>query len=279
MGYAQIVKPGHRFKLEDQDPGEHGGLNKEEAVVKLGEISRRFAELQALQTAARQQAVLVVLQGRDAGGKDGACKRIVVSTGGRDVRVASFKAPSPTELAHDFLWRVHPHTPAKGELVVFNRSHYEDVLVPKAHGWVSDKEIERRYDHIDAFERLLTDSGTIVVKFFLNISRKEQAERLIAREEDPTKSWKLDVHDWEERELWNEYEQAFEGALNRCTTESAPWYCVPADHKWFRDLAILETLTQALAPYEKEWLDHLERLGKEAVPKIEEYRKRHPEKA
>jgi PPK2 family polyphosphate:nucleotide phosphotransferase len=187
--------------------------------------------------------------------------------------VASFKAPTEEELAHDFLWRVHSRTPAAGDIRIFNRSHYEDVLVVRVHNLVPEPVWKARYDHINAFEKLLVDSNTIVLKFYLHISKAEQKRRLLEREEDPVKSWKLSVGDWEEREHWDDYSAAYEDAINHCSTKKAPWFIVPADKKWFRNLAVAERLVEALEPFREGWLKELDERGKKTRQGLEEYRK------
>jgi PPK2 family polyphosphate:nucleotide phosphotransferase len=186
--------------------------------------------------------------------------------------VASFKVPTEEELAHDFLWRVHARTPAAGYIKIFNRSHYEDVLVARVHKLAPKKVWRGRYEHINHFERLLADAGTIILKFYLHISREEQEERLLAREQDATKFWKLSAGDWKERELWDDYTAAYEDAISRCSAEHAPWHVVPADRKWFRNLAVAEALRDALHPYRKGWLQALEEVGRRELEAIEEHR-------
>ena len=171
------------------------------------------------------------------------------------LRVAAFKAPTPPELAHDYLWRIHTPVPGDGEVVVFNRSHYEDVLVVKVHGWAPPERIERRYGHITAFEQLLADEGTTIVKLHLHISKAEQKERLQARLDDPTKLWKFNPGDLEERELWDDYQAAYETALTRTSTAAAPWYVIPANRKWYRDLLIQTLLVRTLEAMDLRWPD------------------------
>ncbi|MFN0028898.1 MAG: polyphosphate kinase 2 family protein [Acidimicrobiales bacterium] len=214
--------------------------------TRLEQLTARLGQLQHLLAAAADRALLVVLQAPDAGGKDGTIRAIFTGVNPQGTRVTSFKAPTQTELAHDYLWRVHAHMPAKGEIMVFNRSHYEDVLVVKVHGLVPPDRIERRYGHINDFERLLVDEGTTVVKVFLHISKEEQGIRLQQRLDDPTKRWKFRRGDLDERAHWPAYQQAFEVMLERTSTAIAPWYVVPADRNWFRDLAVAQILVDAL---------------------------------
>lgn len=279
MSYAERIKPDHKVDLTNLDPDDHGGLTKEEAEEKLAKLGKEMEDLQELLFAARKHSLLVVFQGRDTSGKDGAIRGILKAVNIQSCRVVPFKAPTAAELDHDFLWRVHPHVPGKGEVALFNRSHYEDVLVAKVHKLVSKDVLKARYEHINGFEKLLTDSNTIVVKFFLHISKKEQKERLLAREQDTTKAWKLAVGDWKERELWSEYKDAFETAIGKCSTEAAPWYVVPANHKWFRDLAIAEAIVEALKPYRDEWMEGLAEEGAKAKAELDAYRAKDNSKA
>src|SRR5687767_3306481 len=273
MGYAHRLDGERRIKLADFDPGEHATLKRPEAEKKTARCIEELVELQELLYAVRSPSVLIVLQGRDTSGKDGVIRHVAGPLNSQSCKVASFKAPTAEELAHDFLWRVHAHAPHAGEITIFNRSHYEDVLVVRVHELVPAKIWRRRYEHINAFERLLADSATIILKFYLHISKDEQEQRLLKREKDPIKSWKLSVNDWKERELWEDYTAAYEDALNRCSTKHAPWFIVPADKKWFRDLAVAETLRDALKPFEESWLERMGELGREKKKEIEEYRR------
>jgi PPK2 family polyphosphate:nucleotide phosphotransferase len=272
MAYAQRIEPGSHVKLGGIDPAERGGLTKEEGEAKADELGRELGELQDLLYSAGETAVLVVLQGMDTSGKDGAIRHVTRYINAQSCRVAPFKVPNPRELAHDFLWRIHQQTPGRGEMTIFNRSHYEDVLVVRVHALVPPDVWKERYDTINAFEKILVDSGTVVLKFFLHIDKKEQEQRLLDREKDPTKAWKLAVGDWKERELWDKYQKAYEDALSKCSTKEAPWYVVPANHKWFRNLAITERLVHELRPLKKEWLERLEVIGKKSKAEIEAYR-------
>ncbi len=202
--------------------------------------------MQHLLWADDRHKLLVVIQAMDTGGKDGAIRKVFEGVNPQGVWVANFKAPTKEELAHDYLWRVHEHTPGNGEITVFNRSHYEDVLVVRVLDLVPEEVWRRRYGHIRAFEQMLADEGTTIVKFYLHISKGEQAERLQARLDDPTKRWKFNAGDLEHRELWDAYQRAFEEAITETTTEAAPWYVVPANRKWYRDIVIAETLVSTL---------------------------------
>jgi PPK2 family polyphosphate:nucleotide phosphotransferase len=272
MSLAHRIDDGKRVQLKDYSTRDDGGFTKEEGLARLAELGSELEDLQALQFATAENALLIVLQGRDTAGKDGAIRSILRYDNVQSTRVASFKVPSERELAHDFLWRVHADVPAKGGMTIFNRSHYEDVLVARVHQLVSPATIESRYRHINAFESLLVDSGTIIVKFYLHISKAEQEERLLAREEDPRTSWKLSVDDWRERERWDEYTEAYELALTQCSPDHARWYIVAADRKWFRDLAIMETLVESLRPFRAAWLESLTKRGERELAELRAFR-------
>ena len=275
MGYAHRLGAKHKIKLKDIDPGEDAGLKRKEAEQQTTRLIEELVELQELLYAARQQSVLVILQGRDTSGKDGVIRHVAGPLDSQGCTVASFKVPTEEELAHDFLWRVHARTPPAGQIQIFNRSHYEDVLVARVRKLVPKKVWRSRYEQINDFERLLADSSTIILKFYLHISKEEQEQRLLKREKDSIKSWKLSVGDWEERGYWDDYTAAYEDALKHCCTEYAPWFIVPADKKWFRNLAVAETLRDALMPYREGWLARLAEVGREARKEIEEYRQSH----
>jgi PPK2 family polyphosphate:nucleotide phosphotransferase len=216
-------------------------------------LNQELQSLQELLYAEQKHKVLIVLQAMDTGGKDGAIRRVFDGVNPQGVKVASFKVPTAEELAHDFLWRVHKVTPGLGEMVIFNRSHYEDVLVVRVHGYAPEEVWKKRYDQINDFEHLLSESGTTILKFFLHIDKDEQKERLQARLDDPTKTWKFRLGDLEERKLWGDYMQAFEDALNKTSTEYAPWYVVPANRKWYRDLVISTVLVDTLKGFKMEY--------------------------
>jgi PPK2 family polyphosphate:nucleotide phosphotransferase len=275
MGYAHRLEGKHKIKLKDFDPGDKAGLKRGEGEEQTASLLEELIELQELLYAAQTESLLVVLQGRDTSGKDGTIRHVAGPLNSQSCSVASFKVPTEEELAHDFLWRIHTQTPPLGHIKIFNRSHYEDVLVVRVHE-LAPKEVWReRYEHINAFERLLADSSTIILKFYLHISKDEQEQRLREREADPIKSWKLSVGDWKEREYWDAYTAAYEDALNRCSTKQAPWFIVPADKKWFRDLAVAEAMRDALKPYKKQWLAKLEAQGQERKKAIAEYHLSH----
>jgi PPK2 family polyphosphate:nucleotide phosphotransferase len=243
-----LVEQGKKIKLADLDPQDTGDFKggKEEGLKAVEKLNEKLQELQELLYAEGKHKVLVVLQAMDTGGKDGAIRRVFDGVNPQGVKVASFKVPTPEEAAHDFLWRVHKVVPANGELVVFNRSHYEDVLVVRVHNYVPKEVWSKRYEQINAFEKILAENGTTILKFFLHISKDEQKERLQARLDDPTKHWKFSLGDLGERKLWDDYQAAYEDALNKTSTEHAPWYVVPANRKWYRDLVISTVLVDAL---------------------------------
>lgn len=272
MPLARLLEPGQRVTLADFDPDDTDGLSKEEGQALRTKLGDEFTELQELLYAAGSISLLIVLQGRDTSGKDGAIKRILNYANIQSCKVAAFKVPTEEELSHDFLWRVHAEAPVKGGITIFNRSHYEDVLVVRVHDLAPEGVWKKRYKHINNFEELLVDSGTIILKFFLHISKDEQESRLRDREEDITKSWKLNVADWKDREHWDEYTEAYEDVLEKCSTKDAPWRIVTANKKWFRDCVILETLVETLRPYRQGWLDVLAKRSEESLAELAAYR-------
>jgi PPK2 family polyphosphate:nucleotide phosphotransferase len=244
---ALRVKPGSRARLSRMDPAATHGWDKATAKPELGRQLDRLADLQDRFWAAADRSVLVVLQGIDAAGKDGTINKVMEAFNPQGCPVTSFKVPSAEELAHDFLWRVHKAAPRKGEIGIFNRSHYEDVLVVRVHDLVPKAVWSGRYDQINDFERGLAENGTTIVKFFLSIDRDEQRERFQARYDDPTKRWKFAMGDLEERKHWDDYQAAFDQALSRTSTDVAPWYVIPANRKWFRNLAVATILADTMA--------------------------------
>ena len=235
------------FDLSDHDPRHKGKVDsKAEGRAEVAKLTTRLDALQETFYADGRHKLLVVLQGMDTAGKGGAVRKVFEGVNPTGVRVASFKAPTEAELAHDFLWRVHPHTPASGEIAIFDRSHYEDVLIVRVHDLVPEARWKARYDHIRHFESMLADEGTIIRKFFLHISKAEQAERLQARLDNPDKHWKFRVSDLDERRYWDDYQAAYEEMIRHTATPDAPWYVVPADRKWHRDLVICRVLVDTL---------------------------------
>jgi PPK2 family polyphosphate:nucleotide phosphotransferase len=253
MAYASRLTGGSAVSLKDYDPDYTGGLAKQDGERLLEPLVRRLSALQEKLYAAGSHAVLIVLQGTDTSGKDGTISHVLARVNPQGCRVTSFKAPTHEELAHDFLWRIHGAAPAKGMIGVFNRSHYEDVLIVRVHRLQPEAVWARNYAHINAFERLLADNGTIILKFFLHIDKQEQAERFKDRENEPDKRWKLQAGDYEDRERWGDFQRAYEDLLERCSTPYAPWHVVPANHKWFRNLAVAASLVDALEPYAAGW--------------------------
>lgn len=241
------VEPGHKIRLKNVDADSKGDYKtKDEPKQRLAELLERRDELQERLYAEAKQSLLIVFQAMDTGGKDGATKKLLDGMNPAGIHVASFKAPTRLELAHDFLWRIHAQTPEAGTIGVWNRSHYEDVLIGRVHELVPKKIWTKRYRQINDFEQMLVESGTTVLKFYLHISKDEQKERLQARLDDPAKHWKFNVGDLEERKLWDDYQKAYEDALNECSTDAAPWHVVPANHKWARDIAIAEKVNATL---------------------------------
>lgn len=242
------VEPGTLVDLSTHDPEATATYDgsKREARVRLEQLVEELSELQELLWAEDTHKLLIVIQAMDTGGKDGAIRRVFTGVNPQGVRVANFKAPSKEELAHDYLWRVHNEVPEKGEIVIFNRSHYEDVLIVRVLGLVPEEVWSLRYDHINDFERMLTDEGTVIVKFYLHISKDEQRKRLQARLDEPQKNWKFNSGDLEHRKRWDDYMAAFEAALSRTSTDHAPWYIVPANKKWYRDLVMVQVIVDTL---------------------------------
>lgn len=242
-----VVPPGKKVRLADWDPDDTGeGLRKPAAEAQLARNIERLAQLQYRLYAENRRSVLIVLQAMDAGGKDGTIRHVLGRLNPQGCRVTSFKVPTAEERAHDFLWRIHRATPAAGEIGIFNRSHYEDVLVVRVRQLVPRAVWTRRYRQINQFERHLADNGTMILKFFLHISKDEQRRRLQARLDDPDKNWKITAADAEERRYWDDYQAAYADALGQCSTSQAPWFIIPANKKWFRNLAVSSILVQAL---------------------------------
>jgi len=242
------VKPGSKVTLARRDPDDTADLaDKKAAKKRMQKNLERLAELQYRLYAESKRSVLVVLQALDAGGKDGTIRHVMGPLNPQSCKVVSFKAPTDEELAHDFLWRIHRHAPRHGEIRIFNRSHYEDVLIVRVHNLVPKSVWSKRYEQINAFEKILAQNHTHILKFYLHISKDEQRQRFQARLDDPTKHWKASEADFAERKFWNAYVKAYEAALSRCSTDDAPWFIIPANKKWFRNYAISEILVDTLA--------------------------------
>jgi PPK2 family polyphosphate:nucleotide phosphotransferase len=243
-----IIKPGQHIRLDDLSPDDHGDWKgkKEEGLAKLVELRQELDRQQGLLYAEHKHKLLIVLQAMDTAGKDGVIRSVLEGVNPQGVRVAAFKVPTPLEADHDFLWRVHAQTPAKGEMVVFNRSHYEQVLVVRVHQLEPEETWRKHYAEINEFERMLADDGATILKFFLHIDKDEQKKRLLARLEDPAKNWKFSASDLPERKLWSDYMKAYEEALNLTSTAYAPWYVVPSNSNWYRNLVVASVIVDAM---------------------------------
>src|ERR1022692_2227617 len=241
-----IVHPGSKVRLADIDAGATHGVDKADAEGQLEKNRQRLSVLQYMLYAEAKRSVLVVLQGIDAGGKDGTIKHVMSGLNPQGVTVTSFKVPEGEEKRHDYLWRIHQAVPEWGKIGIFNRSHYEDVLVVRVHDLVPKKVWSRRYEQINDFERRLASNGTQILKFFLHISKEEQLQRFKQRLDDPSRQWKISEADYAEREYWDDYKRAYEDALRKCSTADAPWFVIPANHKWFRDLAVSEIIVETM---------------------------------
>jgi PPK2 family polyphosphate:nucleotide phosphotransferase len=269
---AYKVVGGQHTTISNIHPATTKGISRDEASERFVELDRELRVLQDLLYGARTHAVLVVLQGMDTSGKDGTIAHVMASVNPSGCRVEAFKVPTEAEKAHDFLWRVHRVVPPKGFLTIFNRSHYEDVLVARVHELVPENVWKRRYAQINQFEALLASEGTIIVKFYLHMSPEEQRRRLLERERESNKAWKLSLDDWSERRYWDAYIAAYEAVLRHCCTAHAPWWIIPADQKWYRNLAVAQTLVEALRPYKQAWTDRLELMANEALRGIHQAR-------
>lgn len=241
-----IVKAGSKIKLAKIDPGDTHGVDKKSALDRLPKNLERLSVLQYMLYAESRRSLLVVLQGIDAGGKDGTIRHVMSGLNPQGVTVTPFKVPEGAEKRHDYLWRIHNAVPEAGKIGIFNRSHYEDVLVVRVHGLVPKAVWSKRYEQINDFERMLSQNGVRIIKFLLYISKDEQAKRFRERIEDPSKNWKFSPADIKEREYWDDYIEAYEEMLRKCSTENAPWYVIPANHKWFRNLAVAQIVRDTL---------------------------------
>ncbi len=247
------VKPGKPISLQEMDPSQTDGMKKKDGEEVLVGLRDELNDLQQLLYASQKYGLLIILQGMDTGGKDGVIKHVVSAFNPQGCQVTSFKVPTEEELGHDFLWRVHRAVPRRGTVGIFNRSHYEDVLVVRVENLVPEKVWRQRYNQINEFEELLTESGVVVVKCFLHISKEEQKLRLEDRRNDPHEHWKFRLGDLDTRKKWDAYQAAYEEALNRCSTSHAPWYVIPADKKWYRNLAISRILIDRMSELKMEW--------------------------
>jgi PPK2 family polyphosphate:nucleotide phosphotransferase len=241
-----LVEPGREIRLAKIDPAETAGHSKSDSVEQISCLREKLAELQEALYAEHQRSLLIVVQGMDTGGKDGAIKNLCLGLDPNGVQLTNFKYPTAEERDHDFLWRVHHAAPRKGSVALWNRSHYEDVLVPLVHGEITKETWRERCADINAFEKLLSDNGVTILKFFLHISKEEQKCRLEARLKEPHKLWKFNLADLKERRLWADYQMAYDDVINSCTTARAPWRIVPADRKWMRNLVMLTTVVATL---------------------------------
>ncbi len=241
-----LVTEGKKIRLKDNYAGPNGRPEKDESKKELEKHIEKMFRLQHLMYAEDKHAVLIVLQGMDTAGKDSTIQHVMSGLNPQGCRVTSFKVPTPEELDHDFLWRIHAAVPGIGEFGIFNRSHYEDVIMPRVHKTLPSEIIEKRYKQINEFEEMLSENGTTILKFFLHISKEEQKKRLLERIKDPAKNWKMNPADLKERELWDKYMEAYEETLNKCSKQHAPWYVIPSEHKWLRNLAVSQILVDKL---------------------------------
>jgi PPK2 family polyphosphate:nucleotide phosphotransferase len=268
----RLTEPGAKVRLDDIPAEPPKGMTKEKAQARLAALGAELSALQDAMWGAKLNSVMVVLQGRDSAGKDGAIKHVAGFLNPRGVNVVSFAAPTLEERQHDFLWRVHRHAPRLGEFAIFNRSHYEDVLVVRVRGLAPKSVWKERYGHIADFEELLAEHGAVVLKFFLHITKKEQKERLLERERAPETAWKLNPNDWVERDYWDDYTEAYEDAISKTAAPHAPWIVVPANAKWYRNLVVAESIVAALRPRRRDWTKKLDAMGREGRAGLTAYR-------
>jgi PPK2 family polyphosphate:nucleotide phosphotransferase len=267
------IDKGETVKLSKYDPDfTHPHILHKDADATLAALGQKLSDLQELLAAAQHHSLLIIVQGMDTSGKDGTISHVFSPINPQGCSVYSFKVPTAEEAAHDFLWRIHKAAPAKGMVNIFNRSQYEDVLVARVHNLVPEDIWSKRYKAINNFEKLLAQNSTIILKFFLYISQEEQTERLRARVQDKDKAWKISPSDMTERQYWDKYQQAYEEVLSKCSTEDAPWYIVPANHKWYRNIVIAQTLVDTLQHYQDEWKADLEARGRKALEEIQQLR-------
>ena len=272
MSVTVFDKPGRKVRLGDISADPPKGMTREKAEKRFATLGRELFDLQDAMYGSKVNSVLVVLQGRDGAGKDGSIKHVVGCLNPRGVTVTSFGVPTLEERQHDFLWRVHRHAPRLGEFSIFNRSHYEDVLVVRLHDLVPEPTWKEHFGHIRDFEELLAEHGTVVLKYFLHITKKEQEQRLLEREESPDTAWKLNPNDWKERDYWDDYTAAYEDAISKTAAKHAPWTIVPANAKWYRNLVVAESIVGALKGRRKGWEDTLDAMGKAGREGLEAYR-------
>lgn len=273
MNHAWKIDDGSKIKLKDFDPDDiDKHTDRASADEEMQKLCGELSELQEVMAAAQHHSLLMILQGMDTSGKDGTIRHVLSNVNPQGCQVVSFKEPTREELNHDFLWRVHKVTPGLGTMGIFNRSHYEDVLIARVHNLVPEKVWSKRYNEINHFEHLLADNRTIILKFFLHISFDEQERRLLAREQDLKKAWKLSASDWTERQYWNDYQAAYEDAISNCNSKEAPWYIVPANHKWYRNLAIAHVLVNTMRAYKDEWETDLIARGQQELELIRRMR-------
>lgn len=268
MSTSQSLHPpiGERVTLADYAPDYTGDYDKDDAKKQTKANRDRLRDLQEVLFAEHKRSLLIVLQAMDAGGKNSTVEHVMRGINPQGVQVSAFGVPTAEELDHDFLWRIHHHTPGKGTISIFNRSHYEDVLVVRVENLAPEAVWQRRYDHINAFERLLADSGVTILKFFLHISKDEQKERFQDRLDRPDKHWKFSHGDLDVRAKWDQYMAAYEDAITRCNTPYAPWYIVPADKKWYRNMVISNTIVKALEDLDLQYPQPEPGLDKVVIP-------------
>ena len=263
MDNATIIDGSRRVPLDEVDPAADGGLTQEEAEHRLEALTAELRELQELMFAAEANGVLVILQGMDAAGKDVTIQHVFRSATAEAIRVKHFKEPTEIEAAHDIFWRAHKETPAKGELVIFDRSYYEQLVTPQLDGEGDTDELDRLHDDVRAFERLLRNGGTVLVKCFLHVSNEEQEQRLVERMENLEEAWKVSANDWTARDKWDDYIRAYEATMNATAEPEAAWYVIPSDHQWFHNLVIAEILVERLREHREAWLEAREALARE----------------
>ena len=270
-----MIKQNEKVQLSEHDPNDTSQFDggKKEGLAALVKLNKRLEELQELLYAEHKRKVLIVIQAMDTGGKDGTIQSVFEGVNPQGVKVTSFKVPTPLELDHDYLWRIHQHTPGKGEIMIFNRSQYEDLLVVRVHKLVPEKIWRKRFEHINQFERLLNDEGTTIIKFFLNINQEEQKKRLLERITTPEKRWKFNPGDLEERKYWKHYKEAYEDVLSKTSKPWAPWYVIPANRNWYRNLVISSILVETLEKLKMHYPEPVDNINQYAIkldPKFEE---------